>query len=50
MAEAYDRGMIEGTSFTAKSSAHAIGKPKVLRGPGEGAYPSKMKWNGSVRR
>lgn len=50
MAEAYDRGMIEGTSFTARGANAHVGKPKVLRGPGEGAYPSKQKWSGAVRR
>ena len=50
LGEAYRQGLIEGGSAISKQSAHAIGKPKVLRGPGEGAYPSRQKWSGSVRR
>lgn len=37
LAEAHKRGLIEGTSFTARESRH--GPVKVLRGAGAGAYP-----------
>lgn len=42
-AEGYKRGMIEGTSTTARE--HRSMPVKVLRGPGEGAYPKLRSFN-----
>lgn len=43
MAEAHHRGMIDGTSFTAKEQR--VVTRKVLRGPGQGAYPQQRRPN-----
>lgn len=48
MAEADRLKMLLGMSVTARES-RTLPK-KVLRGPGEGAYPPNMKWAGAVRR
>ena len=49
MGEAYDRGMIEGTSFTARETRD---KPvNVLRGAGKDSYSfPKKRWGGTVLR
>lgn len=39
LAEAHRKGMIEGTSFTARESRRGQDKPRVLRGPGPQSYP-----------
>lgn len=50
LAEAFDRGMIEGTSFTAREAR--ITERKVLRGPGPQSYPVRERrpWAGKVIR
>lgn len=49
MAEAHDRGMIDGTSFTAKENKS--NPPKVLRGPSPQSYSIKPKgFQGKVLR